>query len=79
MTKKIIILLSVLSPFIIYYFLNYFLKFKKKWPVIRLSIISLVFLSISLTYFRYISHENPSTNYIPPKYKDGKIIPAQNK
>ena len=79
MLKKVIILLSICSPFIIYFILDYFLKFKKNFPLVKLAIISVVFLSISLTYFRYISHNNPNLKYIPPSYKDGKLNPAQNK
>ena len=80
MIKKIILILAIISPFLGYYFTVYLLKFeKKKIPVFKLSIISLILLLSVLIVFRYISHISPDTKYFPPKLKDGKIIPAENK
>ncbi len=79
MIKKIILLLAIVSPFLGYYFTVYLLKLeKKKVPVLKLSIASVIFLILILIFFRYFSHISPDTKYFPPKVKDGKIIPAKN-
>tara|TARA_B100001123_G_C14839405_1_gene839467 strand:+ start:262 stop:528 length:267 start_codon:yes stop_codon:yes gene_type:complete len=79
MTKKILLILSILAPFITYYILNLILKFsEKKFPIIKLSIISLVLLIVVLFFFRIDSHISPKTNYVPPKMENGKIKPAEN-
>ena len=79
MTKKILLILSILAPFITYYILNLILRFsEKKFPIIKLSIISLVLLIIVLFFFRIDSHISPKTNYVPPKMENGKIKPAEN-
>ena len=80
MIKKIILLLAIISPFVGYYFTIYLLKFeKKKIPVLKLSILSLVLLVSVLIFFRYFSHISPDTKYYPPKTEDGKVVPAENK
>ena len=80
MIKKVILLLAVISPFLGYYFTVYLLKLeKKKIPVLKLSILSLVLLLSVLIFFRYFSHISPNTKYYPPKVENGKIIPAENK
>ena len=80
MIKKIILLLAIVTPFLRYYFTVYLLKFeKKKIPVLKLSILSLVLLVSVLIFFRYFSHISPDTKYYPPKVEDGKVIPAENK
>ena len=80
MIKKIILLLAIISPFLGYYFTVYLLKFeKKKIPVLKLSLLSIILLLVTLTFFRYYSHISPDTKYSPPKLEDGKIIPAENK
>ena len=79
MTKKILLILSILAPFITYYILSLILKFsEKKFPIIKLSIISLVLLIIVLFFFRIHSHISPKTNYVPPKMENGKVKPAEN-
>ena len=79
MTKKILLILSILAPFITYYILSIILKFsEKKFPIIKLSIISLVLLIIVLFFFRTDSHISPETNYVPPKMENGKVKPAEN-
>ena len=79
MIKKILLILSILAPFITYYILNLILKFsEKKFPIIKLSIISLVLLIIVLFFFRIDSHISPKTNYVPPKMENGKVKPAEN-
>ena len=80
MTKKILLILSILAPFITYYILSLTLNFsEKKFPIIKLSIISLVLLVIVLFFFRIDSHFSPKTNYVPPKMENGKVKPAENK
>ena len=79
MTKKILLILSILAPFIAYYILSLILKFsEKKFPIIKLSIISLILLIIVLFFFRIDSHISPETNYVPPKMENGKVKPAEN-
>jgi len=79
MLKKIILLIAIISPFLGYYFAVYLLKFeKKKVPVLKLSIISLILLISVLIFFRYSSHISPDTKYHPPKLENGKITPAKN-
>ena len=79
MIKKILLILSILAPFITYYILNLILKFsEKKFPIIKLSIISLVLLIFVLFFFRIDSHISPKPNYVPPKMENGKIKPAEN-
>ena len=79
MTKKILLILSILAPFITYYILSLILKYsEKKFPIIKLSIISLVLLIIVLFFFRIDSHISPKTNYVPPKMENGKVKPAEN-
>ena len=79
MTKKILLILSILAPFITYYIISLTLKFsEKKFPIIKLSIISLVLLIIVLFFFRIDSQISPKTNYVPPKMENGKVKPAEN-
>tara|TARA_B100001013_G_C24213113_1_gene286133 strand:+ start:133 stop:375 length:243 start_codon:yes stop_codon:yes gene_type:complete len=80
MIKKIVLIFAIISPFLGYYFTAYILKFEnKKIPVLKLSVISLILLLFALTFFRYFSHISPDTKYYPPKVKDGKVMPAENK
>jgi len=80
MIKKIILLLAIITPFLGYYFTVYLLKFeKKKIPILKLSILSIVLLVSVLIFFRYFSHISPDTKYYPPKIEDGKVVPAENK
>tara|TARA_B100000989_G_scaffold257570_1_gene207188 strand:- start:20438 stop:20680 length:243 start_codon:yes stop_codon:yes gene_type:complete len=79
MIKKILIILSILAPFIGYYFIKLVFKLSsKKFPVLSLSIISLILLIITLLYFRFDNNFLPDTQYTPPKMENGKIKPAEN-
>ena len=79
MIKKIILLLAILGPFIAYYFLTLLLKFeKKKYPILKLSIVSLFLLILALGFFRYYSGFSPTTEYTPAQYENGKLVPAKN-
>ena len=80
MIKKIILLLAILGPFIVYFFSIWLLKLeKKKIPILKLSIASIILLFIALGFLRFSEGFDPNTKYSPAKYEDGKITPAENK
>ena len=80
MIKKIILLLAILGPFILYFFSMWLLKFeKKKYPILKLSIVSLILLIVALGFFRFYGEFSPDTKYSPAKYEDGELKPAENK
>jgi len=80
MIKKIILLLAIVGPFASYFFYTWLLKLeKKKYPIIKLSIISLVLLILALAFLRFYGDFSPNTKYSPAKYEDGKLVPAENK
>ncbi len=80
MIKKIILLLAILGPFIVYFFSIWLLKLeKKKIPILKLSIASIILLFIALGFLRFSEGFDPDTKYSPAKYEDGKIKPAENK
>ena len=80
MIKKIILLLAIVGPFALYFFYSWLQKLeKKKYPIIKLSIISLFLLILALGFLRFYGDFLPSTKYSPAKYEDGKLVPAENK
>ena len=80
MIKKIILLLAIVGPFGIYFFYSWLLKLeKKKIPVAKLSITSVILLLIALGVLRFYGGFDPNTEYTPAKYEDGKVKPAENK
>ena len=80
MTKKIILLLAIAGPFGLYFFYSWLLKLeKKKIPIIKLSIASLIFLLLALGLLRFSGAFDQDTKYVPAKYEDGKLKPAENK
>ena len=80
MIKKIILLLAIVGPFGLYFFYSWLLKLeKKKIPIVKLSIISVVLLVIALGFLRFYGGFEPSTKYSPAKYEDGELKPAENK
>ena len=80
MIKKIILLLAIFGPFLLYFFSMWLLKLeKKKYPIIKLSIISLFLLILALAFLRFYGDFSPNTKYSPAKYEDGKLVPAENK
>ena len=80
MIKKIILLLAILGPFILYFFSVWLLKLeKKKYPILKLSIASVILLIVALGFFRFYGDFAPNTKYTPAKYEDGKLVPAENK
>ena len=80
MIKKIILLLAIVGPFGLYFLYSWLLKLeKKKIPIVKLSIISVVLLVIALGFLRFYGGFDPNTKYSPAKYEDGELKPAENK
>ena len=80
MIKKIILILAIVGPFGLYFFYSWLLKLeKKKIPIVKLSIVSIVLLLITLSYLRFYGGFDPNTKYSPAKYEDGELKPAENK
>ena len=80
MIKKIILLVAILGPFGLYFLYSWLLKLeKKKIPIIKLSIASIILLIAALGFLRFYEDFDPNTKYSPAKYEDGKIKPAENK
>jgi len=80
MIKKIILLLAIVGPFALYFFYSWLQKLeKKKYPIIKISIISLFLLILALAFLRFYGDFSPNTKYSPAKYEDGKLVPAENK
>ena len=80
MIKKIIILLAIVGPFGLYFFYSWLSKLeKKKIPITKLSIASLILLLLALGLLRFSGGFDPNTKYSPAKYEDGKLEPAENK
>ena len=80
MIKKIILLVAILGPFGLYFFYSWLLKLeKKKVPILKLAITSIVLLIIALGFLRFYGGFAPNTKYSPAKYEDGKLKPAENK
>ena len=80
MIKKIILLLAIVGPFGLYFLYSWLLKLeKKKVPIAKLSIASLILLLIALGFLRFYGGFDPNTKYSPAKYEDGELKPAENK
>ena len=80
MIKKIILLLAIVGPFGLYFLYSWLLKLeKKKIPIVKLSIISVILLVIALGFLRFYGGVEPSSKYSPAKYEDGELKPAENK
>ena len=61
MTKKVILLLAILGPFIAYFFYTRLAsQYKKKYPVKALSLVSIILVIISLGYLRFNENYSPS-------------------
>ena len=76
MIKKIILLAAILLPFVLYYLSIYLIKkdTNKKFPMLPLSIASLILLALVLIFFRFSDNDPSDGKYTPPQFKDGKII-----
>jgi len=80
MIKKIILLVAILGPFGLYFLYSWLLKLeKKKIPIVKLSIGSIILLIVALGFLRFYGDFAPNTKYTPAEYKDGKLVPAENK
>ena len=80
MIKKIILLVAILGPFGLYFLYSWLLKLeKKKVPILKLSIASIILLITALGFLRFYGDFDPSTKYSPAKYEDGELKPAENK
>tara|TARA_B100000029_G_scaffold130193_1_gene123751 strand:+ start:411 stop:653 length:243 start_codon:yes stop_codon:yes gene_type:complete len=80
MIKKIIILLAIVGPFGLYFLYSWLLKLeKKKIPIVKLCIASVILLLAALGFLRMSSGYDPNTKYSPAEYEEGKLKPAENK
>ena len=80
MIKKIILLLAIVGPFGVYFLYSWLLKLeKKKVPITKLTLISVILLLIALGLLRFSGGFDPNTKYSPAKYEDGELKPAENK
>jgi len=80
MIKKIILLVAILGPFGLYFLYSWLSKLeKKKVPILKLLIASIILLIIALSFLRFYGDFDPSTKYSPAKYEDGELKPAENK
>lgn len=84
MTKIILLrVLLFLVPFVLYWLYWRLLKRrndegKPTYPLAILTICGLVLVAASFLVLRATEGEGTDSIYIPPKYEDGKIVPAQN-
>ena len=79
MIKKIILLLAIFGPFGVYFLYTWLLKLeKKKVPIIKLTVASIILLIIALGFLRFTGGFDPNTKYSPAKYEDGELKPAKN-
>jgi len=80
MIKKIILILAIVGPFGVYFFYSWLLKLeKKKIPIFKLTIASVILLILALAFLRFSAGFDPSSKYSPAKYEDGELKPAENK
>ena len=79
MIKKVILLLAIVGPFGLYFFYSWLLKLeKKKIPITKLSLVSVILLLLALGFLRFYGGFDPETKYSPAKYENGKLKPAEN-
>ena len=80
MIKKIILILAIVGPFGLYFLYSWLLKLeKKKIPIVKLSIASIILLIVALGFLRFYGGFDPNTKYSPAKYENGELKPAENK
>ena len=80
MIKKIILLVAILGPFGLYFLYSWLLRLeKKKIPIVKLSIASIILLIEALGFLRFYGGFDPNTKYSPAKYEDEELKPAENK
>ena len=65
MIKKIILLIAILGPFGLYFFYSWLLKLeKKKIPIAKLSVASLILLMLALGFLRFTGGFDPNTKRV---------------
>tara|TARA_X000000368_G_scaffold402827_1_gene377144 strand:- start:94 stop:333 length:240 start_codon:yes stop_codon:yes gene_type:complete len=79
MIKKILLLISIVGPFALYFIYSRITKSQKKVPTTKLFIISLILFILTLSFMRFYGGFDPNTKYSPAKYEDGQLKPAENK
>ena len=67
------------TKLIIDQFIKFIFCLKKKIPIIKLSIASIILLMAALGFLRFYGDFDPNTKYSPAKYEDGELKPAENK
>ena len=78
MIKKIILLLSIVSPFILYFFYLKLIKIKnKKYPVIKLATFSILMLFIALGSLRYYDNYSPDLTQPNASLKPIEVLTIQ--
>jgi hypothetical protein len=79
MLRYAVIFCSIILPFALYYLVLLITdKINRKFPLITLSLISLILLICSLIYFRLNTPQATGT-YIPPQFENNKVIPSKVK
>lgn len=84
MTKIILLrVLLFLVPFLIYWIYWRLLKRRSDagrpvFPLMILTICGLLLVAGSFVVLRATTGEGTDSTYVPPRYEDGRIIPAQN-
>jgi len=75
MLKKILIIASIVTPFLLYYISNVLVKkTPKQWPIVKLASTSLLLLLIVLVSYRFAYDAPAGLQYTPPKLENGKVI-----
>ena len=78
MTKKILLLLAILAPFVTYFFYTKLLKVTgKKYPIKTLSIIGLVLFLISLGSLRFYNNYLPNLTEPNASLKPFEVVSIQ--
>ena len=64
MIKKIILLLAIVGPFGLYFLYSWVAKLeKKKIPIVKLSIATIILLMAALGFLRFYGDFDPNTKY----------------
>ena len=78
MLKKFILLFSILGPFALYFFYTKLIKFKnKKYPIIKLSVISVLLIVFSLSSLRYYDNYSPALQKPDASLKPFDVLAIQ--
>ena len=78
MTKKIILLLAIAGPFIVYFFYTRLTRLnKKKYPIKILLLISAILIIISLGYLRFYDNYSPNLTKPNTSLKPFDVVSIQ--